>query len=150
MTFAHNLLGADECRMGITALCDNVGRRLRKRGMVCQTVQLGIRDPEFHNRSRQVTLERPTNSTRTLIDLSMQLLLGHWPMDKPVRLLSVTAANLLPENQSCEQLSLFDAAEDIQKRDRQHKLDQTVDALRQKFGDQSVVFAHSVKKKDKT
>ncbi len=77
----------------------------------------------------------------------MQLLLGHWPMDKPVRLLSVTAANLLPENQSCEQLSLFDAAEDIQKRDRQHKLDQTVDALRQKFGDQSVVFAHSVKKK---
>ena len=150
MTFAHNLLGADECRMGITALCDNVGRRLRKRGMVCQTVQLGIRDPEFHNRSRQVTLEQPTNSTRTLIDLSMQLLLGHWPMDKPVRLLSVTAANLLPENQSCEQLSLFDAAEDIQKRDRQHKLDQTVDALRQKFGDQSVVFAHSVKKKDKT
>ena len=150
MTFAHNLLGADECRMGITALCDNVGRRLRKRGMVCQTVQLGIRDPEFHNRSRQITLERPTNSTRTLIDLSMQLLLGHWPMNKPVRLLSVTAANLLPENQSCEQLSLFDAAEDIQKRDRQHKLDQTVDALRQKFGDQSVVFAHSVKKKDKT
>lgn len=150
MTFAHNLLGADECRMGITALCDNVGRRLRKRGMVCQTVQLGIRDPEFHNRSRQITLERPTNSTRTLIDLSMQLLLGHWPMDKPVRLLSVTAANLLPEDQSCEQLSLFDAAEDIQKRDRQHKLDQTVDALRQKFGDQSVVFAHSVKKKDKT
>ena len=65
----------------------------------------------------------------------MQLLLGHWPMDKPVRLLSVTAANLLPENQSCEQLSLFDAAEDIQKRDRQHKLDQTVDALRQKLGD---------------
>ena len=149
MTFAHNLLGADECRMGITALCDNVGRRLRKRGMVCQTVQLGIRDPEFHNRSRQITLERPTNSTRALIDLSMQLLLGHWPMDKPVRLLSVTAANLLPENQSCEQLSLFDAAEDIQKRDRQHKLDQTVDALRQKFGDKSVVFAHSVKKKDK-
>ncbi len=136
--------------MGRTALCAKVGRRLRRHGMVCQTVQLGIRDPEFHNRSRQVTLERPTNSTRTLIDLSMQLLLGHWPMDKPVRLLSVTAANLLPENQSCEQLSLFDAAEDIQKRDRQHKLDQTVDALRQKFGDQSVVFAHSVKKKDKT
>jgi len=67
-----------------------------------------------------------------------------------VRCRVLRAANLLPENQSCEQLSLFDAAEDIQKRDRQHKLDQTVDALRQKFGDQSVVFAHSVKKKDKT
>ena len=40
MTFAHNLLGEDECRMGLTALCDNVGRRLRSRGMVCQTCLL--------------------------------------------------------------------------------------------------------------
>ena len=149
MTFAHNLLGEDECRMGLTALCDNVGRRLRSRGMVCQTVQLGIRDPEFRNRSRQVTLERPTNSTRALIETSMALLHAHWQMDKPVRLLSVTAANLLPENQSCEQLSLFDAADAMQRRDRQHKLDQTVDELRRKFGNQSVVFAHSVKKKEK-
>lgn len=149
MTFAHNLLGEDEYRMGLTALCDNVGRRLRSRGMVCQTVQLGIRDPEFRNRSRQVTLERPTNSTRALIETSMALLHAHWQMDKPVRLLSVTAANLLPENQSCEQLSLFDAADAMQRRDRQHKLDQTVDELRRRFGNQSVVFAHSVKKKEK-
>ena len=78
----------------------------------------------------------------------MALLRTHWQIDKPVRLLSVTAANLLPENQSCEQLSLFEPADAIQRRDRQHKLDQTVDALRQRFGDQSVVFAHSVKKKD--
>lgn len=147
MTFAHNLLGADECRMGLTALCDNVGRRLRSRGMVCQTVQLGIRDPEFRNRSRQVTLERPTNSTRALIETSMALLRAHWPMDKPVRLLSVTAANLLPEEQSCEQLSLFDSADAIERRDKQHKLDQTVDELRRRFGNQSVIFAHSVKKK---
>ena len=148
MTFAHNLLGEDECRMGLTALCDNVGRRLRSRGLVCQTVQLGIRDPEFRNRSRQVTLERPTNSTRALIETSMALLRAHWQMDKPVRLLSVTAANLLPEAQSCEQLSLFDSADAIQRRDKQLKLDQTVDELRRRFGNQSVIFAHSVKKKD--
>ena len=148
MTFAHNLLGEDECRMGLTALCDNVGRRLRSRGLVCQTVQLGIRDPEFRNRSRQVTLERPTNSTRALIETAMALLRAHWQMDKPVRLLSVTAANLLPEAQSCEQLSLFDSADAIQRRDKQLKLDQTVDELRRRFGNQSVIFAHSVKKKD--
>ena len=134
--------------MGLTALCDNVGRRLRGRGLVCQTVQLGIRDPEFHNRSRQVTLERPTNSTRALIDTSMALLRAAWQLDKPVRLLSVTAANLLPESQACEQLSLFESADAIAQRDRQHKLDQTVDALRQRFGNQSVMFAHAVKKKE--
>ncbi len=149
MTFAHNLVGEDECRMGLTALCDNVGRRLRKRGMVCQTVQLGIRDPEFRNRSRQVTLERPTNATRALIDTSMELLRAHWDLTQPVRLLSVTTANLLPEGQSCEQLSLFDGAEDMQRRERQQKLDKTVDALRERFGKQSVVFAHLMKKEEK-
>ena len=150
MTFAHNLVGEEECRMGLTALCDNVGRRLRGRGLVCQTVQLGIRDPEFHNRSRQVTLERPTNSTRALIDTSMALLRAAWQLDKPVRLLSVTAANLLPESQACEQLSLFESADAIAQRDRQHRLDQTVDALRQRFGNQSVMFAHAVKKKEQS
>ena len=150
MTFAHNLVGEEECRMGLTALCDNVGRRLRGRGLVCQTVQLGIRDPEFHNRSRQVTLERPTNSTRALIDTSMALLRAAWQLDKPVRLLSVTAANLLPESQACEQLSLFESADAIAQRDRQHRLDQTVDALRQRFGNQSVMFAHTVKKREQS
>lgn len=150
MTFAHNLLGEEECRMGLTALCDNVGRRLRARGLVCQTVQLTIRDPEFHNRSRQVTLAQPTNSTRALFETTLALLRAHWPMDKPVRLLTVTAANLLPENQSCEQLSLFDSAADVQSRQRQRDLDRAVDALRQKFGNQSVIFANSVRKSKET
>lgn len=150
MTFAHNLLGEEECRMGLTALCDNVGRRLRARRLVCQTVQLTIRDPEFHNRSRQVTLAQPTNSTRALFETTLALLRAHWPMDKPVRLLTVTAANLLPENQSCEQLSLFDSTADVQSRQKQRDLDRAVDALRQKFGNQSVIFANSVRKPKET
>ena len=36
MTFAHNLVGEEACRLGLTALCDNVGRRLRARGLVCR------------------------------------------------------------------------------------------------------------------
>lgn len=135
--------------MGLSALCDNVGRRLREHKLVCQTVQLGIRDPEFRNRSRQVMLERATNSTRILLDTSMQLLRANWSMDKPVRLLSVTAAQLLPENQVCEQLSLFEATEALQKRDKQQRLDKAVDALRQRFGSDSVMFGYAVKKNQK-
>ena len=46
------------------------------------------------------------------------------------------------------QLSLFDGAEDMQRRERQQKLDKTVDALRERFGKRSVVFAHLMKKED--
>lgn len=149
MTFAHNLVGEDECRMGLTVLCDNVGRRLRKRGMQCQTVQLLIRDPAFKNRSRQVTLDRPTDATRTLIDVSMAILRAQWKLDQPVRMLTVTAMNLIPAAQAGEQLSLFDGTDGQPSREKQQKLDRTVDTLRQKFGIEAVQYGRTVQKTPK-
>lgn len=149
MTFPRNLLGEEEFRMGLTALCDNVGRRLRAHHLKCQTVQLLIRDPDFKNRSRQVTLPRPTDSTRVLLDTSMELLRAHWRPDKAVRMLTVTAANLLPADEAGEQLSLFDGAGSVQKIEKHEKLDRAMDALRQRFGQDAVLYGHTVKKQHK-
>lgn len=149
MTFAHNLVGENACRMGLTVLCDNVGRRLRSRGLQCQTVQLLIRDPDFKNRSRQVTLDRPTDSTRALLDAAMGILRAQWRLDQPVRMLTVTAMNLIPAAQAGEQLSLFDGADGQPSREKQQKLDRTVDTLRQKFGMEAVQYGRAVRKTDK-
>ena len=147
MTFSHNLLGEAECRFGVTALCDTVGRRLRARGLQCQTVQLIIRDPDFHNISRQVTLERPTDSTRALIDTAMSIWRARWKPEKPVRLLAVTAMNLLPADAAGEQLSLFDGADGLKNADKQRSLDRAMDALRARFGTDAVQYGSAVKKK---
>lgn len=143
MTFPHNLAGEEELKMGVTALCDHVGRRLRGHQMKCQTVQLLIRDPEFKNRARQVTLGRPTDSTRVLIDTCMDILRAGWRLDQPVRMLTVTAAGLLPAAQAGEQLSLFDGG--LQAMQKQQELDRTMDALRQRFGEDAVQYGHAVK-----
>lgn len=149
MTFAHNLLGEAECRMGLSALCDNVGRRLRARELCCQTVQLIIRDPDFHNRSRQVTLNRPTDSTRVLLDTALEILRGNWDFSRPVRMLTVTAANLLPAAQAGDQLSLFDSAQTLAELDRQRRLDRTVDSLRARFGNRSVMRGSALDEESK-
>lgn len=147
MTFSHDLLGEEEQRFGLTLLCDTVGRRLRKHQMQCQTVQLIVRDPEFRNRSRQVTLPVATDSTRVLLQTVLDILHANWAPEKPVRLLSVTGMNLTIAGEQAEQLSLFDDAEALQKRKKLHSLDQTVDQLRSRFGEDAVTFAHAMQAK---
>ncbi len=109
MTFAHNLTHVEEIRLQVMMLCDHVGTRLRARHLQCQTVQVLIRDPDFHNISRQITLPTATDSTRQLTETALSLIAQHWKPGKPIRMITVTAASLLSPEQTGEQLSLFDA-----------------------------------------
>ncbi len=106
MTFAHNLVGEDECRMGADRHCATMsaaacgGMRHGVPDRAARHPRSGIPQPlaaghagtpdQFHARADRY---------------SMALLRAHWQIGRPIRLLSVTAANLLPEAQSCEQLS---------------------------------------------
>ena len=143
MTFAHNLVDPEEIRWQVMALCDNVGMRVRRQGMKYQTVQVLIRDPEFHNISRQETLDTPTDSTRILTERAMALIGRHWKPGKPIRMITVTAASLTPAADAAEQLSLFDAGAAARRR-RQETLDHTMDALRGRFGRDAVRYGRAL------
>ena len=43
-TFRHDLVTREECRIGIDFLSEEIGRRLRAKGLKCATVQLTIKD----------------------------------------------------------------------------------------------------------
>lgn len=143
MTFARNLVDPQEIRWNVSALCDDVGIRLRRQEMKCQTVQILIRDPNFRNISRQQTLGVPTDSTRQLVEQAMALLERHWKPGKPIRMITVTAANLVERETAGEQLSLFDGDATV-RRHRQETLDHTMDALRGRFGKDAVRYGHAL------
>ena len=146
MTFAHNLIDLEEIRIQVMMLCDNIGSRLRKRHLKCQTVQVLIRDPNFRNISRQVTLSTPTDSTRLLTETAMSIIAQHWTAKKPIRMVTVTAASLLSMEQTGEQLSLFDEGAAL-RREKQEKLDRAVDALRGKYGRDAVQYGAALRGK---
>lgn len=146
MTFAHNLTDAEEIRLQVMMLSDNVGARLRRRRLKCQTVQVLIRDPDFRNISRQTTLHAPTDSTRLIAETALALIAGHWKAGKPIRMITVTAASLLTPGESGEQLSLFDEGA-AARREKQEKLDRAVDALRGKYGKDAVRYGASLRQK---
>ena len=139
-TFSRNLTGRNELRAGITQLSDQVAARLRRHGLKCQGISLSIRDPEFHDVSRQHRLPSPTYLGREIAGAAMALADGFWRMDRPVRAVTVTALYLIPEEEAGAQLDLLAGAQE-EKRERLEKLAGAMDAIRAKFGTDAITPA---------
>ena len=137
ITFRRNLTGERELRLGFTALAESVSQRMRRQQVCCHTLQIQIRDPNFHTISRQMTPERPLFLAKELADGAMALAAQSWDFRKPVRLLSLTAKQLSPLESDAEQLSLFPAP-DQADRARQGKLEDALSAIRGRFGQDAI------------
>ncbi len=146
MTFPHNLTHSEEIHLQVMMLCDDIGSRLRKHGYQCQTVQVLIRDPDFHNISRQTALPAATDSTRLLTETALSLIARHWKPGKPIRMITVTACSLCAAGQTGEQLSLFDAGA-AARRQKLERLDRAVDAMRGKYGRDALQYGGALREK---
>lgn len=131
LTFAVNLETAETVRSGIVMLSDHVALRLRRHNILCYGVQLMLRDPDFHNISRQTQLENPTHLSQEISETAFQLAQSNWNFRVPVRAISVTAINLVPISQGGTQLSLFDSAPN---NDKFESIAKATDQLREKYG----------------
>lgn len=139
-TFAHDLTDRAEIRTMLYPLCEEVAYRLREKGLQATTLQLTIRDPEFHTVTRLAPIGR-TASAHELLSGAMAILDANRQEGAPVRMLTVTAQNLIASD-APEQLSLFDDAGS----ERHEKVDAALDGIRKKYGNSSVVRARQLKK----
>lgn len=140
MTFYRDLKHLSEIKSAVSALAASVAVRLRDENKKCTCVQIQIRDSDFKTISRQKTLSQATWLQREITEVAMQLLCDNWSIGKPIRLLGVTAAELFDADEAFHQVTLF--AEE-KYNDRQEKIEDTMDALRKKYGRQVVSFGHS-------
>ena len=139
-TFPHNLTRREEVRRGIALLADQVAIRLRRHGMKAATLQVTIRDPNFKDICRQQPLPTPANTARELSRAALDILERSWKSGAPIRALTLTAHNLIPEGEAAEQLDLFQSGAP-QKRQRIETLERTMDAIRAKYGRDAVTVA---------
>ncbi len=138
MTFKRNLVGLEDIRLGVLSLTDQVGARLRRRGARCLTVQVIIRDPNFKTISRQRTLESPTCLAKELAEISLGIIQHEWDLRKPIRMLTITANNLVTAGETGEQMTLFSGEDKQQEKEKQEKLETALDAIRGKYGRDSI------------
>lgn len=140
LTFRRNLLGWSDIQAGVSMLSDSVAARLRSHGLKCATVQVTIRSPDFKDICRQKPLDVPSCLTVEISGAVMELIRSCWDSRAPIRALTITGQNLIPEQEAAEQLNLFSASTPA-KRERLERLERTVDGIRGKYGKESIRFA---------
>lgn len=135
MTFRQDLSSAQEVRNGLLYVTEPVAARLRAQELFCQTVQLTVKYPSLKVVVRQKPLSHPTRLVAELLEGAWELLQDCWQPGTPVRSLTVTAGRLTRD--VSEQLCLFED-DTPATRQRQDKLEDTVEQLRRKYGKGSV------------
>lgn len=139
MTFQKDLRTTEEVRAGVLFLADSVASRLRANRQKCTTVQIVLRDADFHDRSKQKKMSHATNLATEIAREATELILSIWKPGMPIRLISVTAAQLQAENQA-QQLTFWENTEGEKRKKLEH-LERAMDGIRERYGKDSVKFA---------
>ena len=136
-TFRHDLLTREECRTGIDFLCEEIGARLRSKSLKCNTVALTIKDTRLKTIQRQRPLKNASDINREISALAYEILCDEWIENIPIRMLTVSVTGLVDTSSSFTQLDLF-AEVDGTARDKDKKREETVDAIRKRFGSSAI------------
>jgi len=129
-TTARDMTCNEDVWKTIVALSDQVATRLRKYKLVCNTVQIHVRDTELHTYERQQHLLAPTDAAGEISRVAMDLFQRSYDWTKSVRSFGVRAAQVNPA-EARRQISLFDSS---YQTDEKKAVDTVVDALRIRFG----------------
>ena len=140
ITFSHDLVGEEEIRRGVMGLCEKVAQRMRASGVKCTTVQVQIKNPQFKVISRQKKLDRATYVSREIFEAAMDIIHSAWNMNSPVRMITITGASLINENDDIHQITLFE--EEDKTHEKRENLEKTMDQLREKFGSKKIKFGY--------
>jgi DNA polymerase-4 len=116
----------------LLSLCETVGMRMRKDGKCGSCIAVHLRTNEFHHFSHQAKLLGSTNITSVIFEAACRVFDEAWDGITPLRQLGVQMTALTQE--PYQQFDLFSDMTP-QQYERKLKLDETVDALRDKFGE---------------
>jgi DNA polymerase-4 len=120
-------------------LSEGVGRQLREKGMCAATVRIKLRWPDFTTLTRQVSLDQPADQDGVIYKAAQELFQRVWQEGKRVRLLGVGASRL---SEQAHQLGLWDTPAQ-----KEHRLLDAIDTLRERFGDEAVVSGRRLKQR---
>lgn len=137
ITFKRNLVTSEDIATAIISLSDKVCSRMRHKQMKAKGIKVDITDSEFRTISRQMQLEKPSNSSFVICKAAEKIIQSNWKNGVPIRLLSITGINLSDETEPI-QLSLFDEGEASDYENP--PLDSTIDMIRKKYGKTSITY----------
>ena len=137
-SFDEDIVSYDQIFPILLSQCDVVAARMRRDGKKCSSVSVTFRTLDFKNKSHQCKLNNATDVTDEIYQNCRRLFQESWK-GEPLRLIGVALMGLTEDD--FVQLSLF---EDPAKREQKKKLDEAVDNIRRKFGNDKISRASTM------
>ncbi len=132
ITTASDVTSYGQAYKVLLGLCETVAARMRKDGMCGGCVTVHLRTSEFRNFSHQSRLHGATNITQELFQAACRIFDEAWDGVTPLRQLGVQMTHLA--TQPYQQFDFLSGLSP-ERYERKLKLDETVDALRDRFGE---------------
>lgn len=114
------------------SLSENIGRRLRRDGVLAGVLTIAIKNSDFFKMQHQMTLGIPTDITKEIYQYAVRLMREAWN-GLPVRHAAIHAGKIVKDS-GHRQYMLFET-EDYEKLKR---ADRAVDAIRKRYGKDAV------------
>lgn len=134
-TTAEDVVTYSHAHQVILSLCETVAMRMRQDGKFGSCVSVHLRTNEFQHFSHQALLHGATNITTELFEASCRIFNDAWDGITPLRQLGVQVTRLSSE--PYQQYDLFSGLSPVQY-EKKLRLDETVDALRDKYGEEII------------
>jgi DNA polymerase-4 len=139
LTFDHDVRDNRRLEATLLDLAESVASRLRRHALAAGGVQLKLRYEGFETITRQAPLGRQVRESAPLYEAAVALLRRALTDDRAVRLIGLTAISL----SDAQQLTLFDQLE------RNERITQSIDAVRERFGEAAITRARLVGHRDR-
>ena len=132
VTTAQDVTTIPQAHQVLLSLCETVAARMRKDDKCGACVSVSLRTHEFQHASHQKLLHGATNLTSQLFQAACQVFDELWDGVTPLRQLGVQVTRL--SNTPYQQYDFFSGVSAVQY-ERKLVLDETVDSLRDKYGE---------------
>lgn len=144
-TINHDVTDINELKKYLFSIAEHVGIRVRRKKKYANTIAVILKDNKFKRMTHQKKLNSPTNITSEIYETSVNILTEMYD-SRPIRLIGIRLDNLT--DKQIYQTSLFESTE---KREEENILDEVVDSIKEKYGNEKVIPAslleNSFKKK---
>ncbi len=141
VTLPHDEANIEKLEEVLLALVEQVSYRLRRQQVLANVVNVQIKTSEFKVFSHQRKLSEPTDSTKYIYKEAKKLFseLYNLSSNKQIRLLGVRVDNLVEKEEM--QLSIFKLQQTNSEADKQEKIDDVIDTLKNKYGYNTITRA---------
>ena len=139
ITLPQNISDIRKLEEILLALTEQVTYRLRRYDLLTNTVNVQLRTKDFEDTSHQGKLMAATSTTKEIYQKAKELLEQMYQKGMAIRLIGVRVDDLIEKDE--QQLSLFQN----EKNEKQEKLDEAIDKLKEKYGYNSITRAGKMK-----